>query len=348
MIKKYKLVQMTENGQTVTRIKALRDGGHFKKGDIGGIVDASSSLSQSDDGWLDYGSMLSESTITGDVFIKDSCIIKSSFINVHGRIEKSYLSKAMLSGADVSISNSAFKGLHGNLTVYLQAKSAKFEHSAVLSGKVHLFEVSMETNGDDLPVALGDVTIQKSKFDAPVTVTDSFLYNSVFSGVMRLENSMINNSTVKSTGGAHPVLAAPVIKCFMLVGSKVAIHDGRNFNLTTGICISDVECSDLSKVTMMMTDTYTVVRIPESKWFVHFTPVNRQVTTEFDTLKALSSSELYDLLENARGEKLGDALELARICILLACNEPSNNIRKKLKKLRLKLMFRKIWEYIRR
>ena len=52
--KKYKLTSVTKvvNGCTVYRIKALKDFGTVKKGDMGGYIQSSMNLSHDDDCWI--------------------------------------------------------------------------------------------------------------------------------------------------------------------------------------------------------------------------------------------------------------------------------------------------------
>lgn len=342
MDKKYKLIHSKENGKTVTRIKALRDGEHFRKGEVGGIVDAASSLNQYDESWVDFESTLQGTTVSGNVYIgKLSTIINSELINVTGRIQNTCLSGASLYGAKVEIGDSFIKTLTGTSTLSLSAANVRLACGSTMSGKVLLNDVCMETfQGANLPVQLYDVNIQHSVFKSPATVTDTFIYKSNFNGLMRIANSMITNSTIESTGGNTPAVSAPVIQCVHLLGSKARIADGRNVSLSTGICIDDVDCNDLADVMMTVTGTFTVVRVPENRWFIQLPAPSKLEPTEFDKVRCMSSAELYDMLEAARGDQLGEALEIVRICIPMTQNEPRDNIRKKLKKIRRKLLVR--------
>jgi len=342
MDKKYKLIRSKENGKTVTRIKALRDSEHFMKGEVGGIVDAASSLNQYDESWVDFDSTLQGTTVSGNVYIsKNSTISDSKLVNVTGRIQNACLSGASLSGATVDIIDSFIKSLSGTSTLSLSAVNVSLVCSSTMSGKVTLNDVRMETfQGAKLPVQLYDVTISQTVFKSPVSATDTFIHKSKFIGLMRIANSMITNSTIESTGGNTPAVSAPVIQCLHLVGSKARIADGRNVSLSTGICIDDVDCADLANVMMTVTGTFTVVRVPENRWCIQLPATSKLENIEFDTVFSMSSSELYDMLAAARGDQLGEALELARICIPMTQNEPSDNIRKKLKKIRRKLLVR--------
>lgn len=348
MDKKYKLIHSKENGKTVTRIRALRDGEHFMKGEVGGIVDAESILNQYDESWVDFESTLRGTTVSGNVYIgKKSTLENSELVNVTGLIQDTYLSDASLYGAKVDISGSYIKALSGTSPLSLTAVKAILACGSTMSGKVLLDDVNMETFPDaNLPVQLSDVTIQHSVFQSPATVTDTFIHRSNFNGLMRIANSMITNSTIESTGGNTPAVSAPVIQCLHLVGSKAMISDGRNVSLSTGICINDVDCTDLANVMMTVTGTFTVVRIPENRWCIQLPAGSKLENTEFDTVRSMSSSDLYGMLEAAKGDQLGEALELVRICIPMTQNEPSDKIRKKLKKIRRKLLARWILRHI--
>lgn len=342
MNKKYRLIHRKENGKSVTRIKALRDGEHFMKGDVGGIVDAASSLNQYDESWVDFESTLQGTTVSGNVYIsKKSTLVNSELINVTGRIQNTCLSGASLYGAKVEISDSFIKTLSGTGTLSLFAANVSLSCGSTMDGKVLLNDVRMEAfQGANLPVQLSDVNIHQAVFNSPATVTDTFIYKSNFNGLMRIANSMIINSTIESTGGNTPAVSAPVIQCLHLVGSKAMISDGRNVSLSTGICINDVDCADLANVMMTVTGTFTVVRVPENRWCIQLPACSKLENLEFDTVRSMSSSDLYGMLEAAKGDQLGEALELVRICIPMTQNEPSDNIRKKLKKIRRKLLFR--------
>lgn len=344
MDKKYTLIHRKENGKEVTRIKALRDGEHFMKGDVGGIVDAASSLNQYDESWVDFDSTLQGTTVSGNVHIgKKSTLADSELLNVVGRIQNTCLSGASLYGATVDIRDSFIKTLSGTSTLSLTAANVSLSCGSAMDGKVLLNDVRMDTfQGANLPVQLADVNIQHSVFKSPATVTDTTIYKSTFIGLMRIANSMIVNSTIESTGGNTPAVSAPVIQCLYLLGSKTRIADGRNVSLSTGICINDVECDDLAKVMMTVTGTFTVVRVPDNRWCIKLPAGSKLENLEFDTVCFMSSSDLYGMLEAARGDQLGEALDLVRICIPMTQNEPSDNIRKKLKKIRRKLLVRYI------
>ena len=338
---KYTLVHLVEDGLNVTRIKALRDGENFIKGDVGCRVDGTSSISQYDESWADFDSELVNTRLTGNVHVTSSRLVDSELLNVTGRIDKSYLAHASLYGATVSIDESTFPLIAGTATLNLTTAYAKFSCGATMSGKVGLNDVQMDTfPGADLPVQISDSTVQHSKFKSPATITDTFIYKCRFEGLMRIERSLMTNSSVTSDGGNYPAVRAPSIVCLQLVGSNVRIPDGKTALFTSGICISDIECDDLSSVMTTIGRKVTVVRVPGSKWCIQFNTDSPLAGTKVDIMQSMTDATMYKLLDTASGDQLGDALELANICIGMACGEVDAGTRKSLRRLRRKLRFR--------
>ena len=79
MEKKYEILKDTEKdffGHNVYRIRALKDFGNVKKGDIGGYVESEYNLSQEGDCWIYNNATACENSIvSGNSEIKDHAIV---------------------------------------------------------------------------------------------------------------------------------------------------------------------------------------------------------------------------------------------------------------------------------
>lgn len=75
--KKYELSNETKeyNGSTLYRIKALKDFGNIKAGDLGGYVESENNLSQEGDCWI-----CDNAIVCGDARIKDNAYVSGNTI----------------------------------------------------------------------------------------------------------------------------------------------------------------------------------------------------------------------------------------------------------------------------
>ena len=345
MDKKYKLVRRKENGKTVTRIKALRDGKSFKKGELGATVDENSELSQIDDSWADYRSELHNARIHGDISIRDSIVRDSVLTEVRGRIQNSLLVNAMANLSELRITDSNFIGeLRGDCTLVLEADQASFDCSVVLYGRVILCGAKM--HGFDnaiLPVKLSDATLQHATFNSPATVTDSFIFRSDFKGVMAIDQSRIQNSRLETCCGNSPEHFAPQIHCLAMVGSRATVPDGREYMFSTGVTLSDLTDVDLSAIRWMTAGKFVVVRVPGRKWFMQPTPTPSLFDDEHMHGTEPTTADLCRTLSGVRGpDATGEAAGLLRACLMLSEGEPGKAERKQMRRLYWKLVFRRI------
>jgi len=79
MEKKYEILKDTEKdffGHNVYRIRALKDFGNVKKGDIGGYVESEYNLSQEGDCWIYNNATACENSIvSGNAVVKDCAVV---------------------------------------------------------------------------------------------------------------------------------------------------------------------------------------------------------------------------------------------------------------------------------
>lgn len=345
MQKKYKLVKRKDEcGNTVTRVQALRDGKNFCKGEIGGIVDSDSSLSMDDESWIDYSSKLTRSSVSGDVLLKDTRLIDSKLTYVTGSIVHSILIGMRCEHSRVSIYCSTCKTLRATASVFLNITASRLECPVETRGTITLINVRMNAGEDNKNTSILDsVTIDEMDSTAPVSIADSYLYKTSLRGMMQLSESTITNSTLRSECEDGELSLSPLIQNLHMVGSMACIPKNSRVTLTSGICISDVNCSDLSKVKVTLDGNDRIVlRVPGIKWYVQDRALTGLVSYDCDSDIAMTSEGLYRMLREAHGGKVDPALELLTVCIHMMRSEPDSEIKKKLTRLRTKLFIRRL------
>lgn len=344
MGKKYKLITRKEHGETVTRIKALRDGEHFIKGEVGGIIDSKSNLSQYDESWVDFESELHASTVSGNLNISKTVLDNTKLAECNGNINSAVLGNVDLGFADLSISWSMLKGVRGMQGVILCAYESSLDCKVTMSGKVELSSVNLrEGKHTDGLMTLHDINFTKVTMSAPITAITDFLYNCTLNGPMNLEACNITNSTVVSDGDET---GEPKLHSVNLIGSKIVIPDGKRVMLSNGITIDDVDCPDFSKVTISSSPNFVIVRVPDQKWYVWFSVGHGFVDHTYAMQQSYTSETLYRTLDEATGDHLSDAVEVLRSVVFMMRDEPNSDIKSKLKRLRMKLFARNIIRHL--
>ena len=171
--KKYKLVKrksiITGNGTILYRIKALKDFGNVKNGEIGGFVESENNLSQEGNCWihdeakvLDNAMVLGNAQVLDHAIIKDyatvsdSACIKGSNVLISGKshiydaviIDNSKITGECNIGGNVKIDNSLiFNSLitgHGYISIstiinsiiedFAKIEQSKLNYSSVING----------------------------------------------------------------------------------------------------------------------------------------------------------------------------------------------------------------------
>lgn len=134
--RKYEMVLETEfNGQTVQRIRALRDFRDVKAGDLGGYVATDKSLSQTGESWvypdayvLGNGHVHGDATISSGTVVEDNAVVSDS---------------AKVTG-DVLVTDSARVSGQAEVTSGIAPNKTVIEYDALVSGNAQI---------------IGDVTI---------------------------------------------------------------------------------------------------------------------------------------------------------------------------------------------
>ena len=131
MSKKYELTPETqkENGKTLYRIKALRDFGDVKAGDLGGWVESESNLDHVGDCWVfDNAEVSGDAWLSGDAWVYGNAQVYGD-ARVYG--------DAWLSGDAWVYGNAQVYGdarVFGNAQVYGDARVYKKSHTITFSG----------------------------------------------------------------------------------------------------------------------------------------------------------------------------------------------------------------------
>lgn len=169
MTLKYELTDETKNqGILLHRIRALKDFGNVKAGDLGGFIESMDNLSQDGDCWVyEHGQVMEEAVVEGNAKIKgtvkDSAHIMGNsetgpwtFVGSHAVLNnvKLYEKSQVLGSA--SVSDTVMHGIsqiNGNSTV---CNAALYGHALISdsnvkpagSDKVHMSDYSYIINAD--------------------------------------------------------------------------------------------------------------------------------------------------------------------------------------------------------
>lgn len=145
-MKKYKLTSECVNfdGKYLHRIRALRDFGNVKKGELGGYVESEKNLTHEGTAWVSgYAKVIGDSSITGCAVVTDQAIIRD-----HARVISYALvwdnadigENVVVSGHTQVHGSSRLRG-HARINDYAEINGnafignfAKVEHEAVVGG----------------------------------------------------------------------------------------------------------------------------------------------------------------------------------------------------------------------
>lgn len=190
MAKKYELYPDYDysKGAPLMRVRALRDFGDVKKGDLGGVVSGEHNLPQSGDCWLSYWcKLLGQSTLSDDAQLKGRVTVVDN-VSISDRVIVA--GDSMVRGSAVLRGNVRVNGkvfikdnvvLEHDVTVY---GSPRIEGNSRLSGKVIV---------SDSARILGDSVLKDNvRVKHHACVKDSLLTNQVVVEGM----SFIDKSTV--------------------------------------------------------------------------------------------------------------------------------------------------------
>jgi len=343
--KKYKIVTVkNDKGQLERRIKALRDGQFFAKGDLGAIIDKDSSLSQEDDSWADKTSMVVNTYVSGNLHIVGSKLSNCRMGGFYGVISHSEVN-GMVSGSTdfhTNICLSESKILVAEKCALLYSASLKMEHSTIrcmnvyISGKV---DINRSNIGDTEAqiIDLHNLRINNSEFkDSELhkaTMVDGcFLFSSRILGPAQLSNCHITNSIIdyhyaprgmglNAENASNPPSPYSVDGA-NLTGSYAVCHADDDIHMLGGITISDMAKFDLGDVIMVTNDDAIVARVPGRQWYIELVS-NNYFDKKTKSIPGITDDSLIGFLNSTKTNDSRLAKSLIELCIT-ACRKPED------------------------
>ena len=197
--KKYKLIKrksiVTGNGTILYRIKALKDFGNVKKGEIGGFVESENNLCQEGNCWIhDEAKVLDNAMVLGNAQVLDHAIIKDyATVSDSACIKGSNVlisGKSHIYGA-VIIDNSKITGecyIGGNVKIY---NSSIFNSLITGPGYISISNIISSTIEDF-------AKIEQSKLNYSSVINGSSVDSSRIENVTMLDGAVVKNISIKN------------------------------------------------------------------------------------------------------------------------------------------------------
>lgn len=294
MGKKYKLVTVKENGIPVTRLKALRDGKWFNKGDLGArIVDPEVfDMSQDDESWADYKSELTNCTI------KDSDVIifysKCNDLNINrstGKITCSTISGGLY--ANSAAFEIVFSTLAALVTLSHSSNtkiaSAEISKPCTATGNTeircsgiaaedfqripdaHNLQPCQVWTIDSMTVELIDSRIYNSRIFAHFFASNTEIFGTDILGALNINDSTLTNVTVYGSKRYVNKSYLPTISNAWFTGGRIEV-----FKPTRCASCSDVNINDWGNyrlnpghIVAMSNSEASIARIRDrGKWYI--------------------------------------------------------------------------------
>lgn len=210
--KKYKLVKrksiVTGNGTILYRIKALKDFGNVKKGEIGGFVKSENNLSQEGNCWIhNEAKVLDNAMVLGNAQVLDHVIIKD-----YATVSDS----ACIKGSNVLISGKSH--IYGAVII----DNSKITGECNIGGNVKIDNSS----------------IFNSLITGPGYISISTIINSIIEDFAKIEKSKLNYSSVIN---GSSVDSARIENVTMLDGAVV-----KNVIIKNAVLSSEANISSVS------------------------------------------------------------------------------------------------------
>lgn len=331
---KFKVITRKEDGREVRRIKALRDGKHFKKGDIGGII-VRSTLSQDGECWLDYCSEIYDSAISGDVEVINSTLERCMLSYTDGMVADSTLHAATVCYCDINIVKSTIENIltpTGRTNIRITETTSLFD--LVIEGNAKILGCTFgETSRNDkVEFRVNDSYMNRCKFGSQAQIYDSTIAGCTVDGPITLANTILINDTVHIR--KLQSVCPPILESARITGSTFSAFYGEKIMLCTGLNLSDFECDDIGKVSLIANGNYKVARVPGKKWFFDIPGGSWIPDSVFE-------GNLYSFLKDSAALHFDDVCNLVYMCLHVMHREPRTK-----EKARLKLLY--IWLSIRR
>lgn len=262
-------------GRVLKQIKALRDFGNVKKGDLGGYVEHNLNLSQEGNCWIDEKTVICESGyVGGDVEIKGNVVVKGNSVIVNDFYQADRkLAKPLIIENDTK----PIKGEND----YVKAISFEGNTKILGNGKIHF---------DDK----GDVNLNN------ITFLNTFSVNEInidTSKEIYLENCNLLNVTLE---GKNNLYHSNLNGCYL----SDTVMNSSHINYETKIIESDVHYSSVSNsevVKSKIKDSIILKDKIENKMIAHF-----KLDKPNDTLYLLYAP-INDLSQQ---DKLHDVIDL--------------------------------------
>ena len=338
--KKYKIVTVkNDKGQLERRIKALRDGRFFNKGDLGAIIDEDSNLSQEDDSWADKTSMLVNTSVSGDLHIVGSKLTNCQMGGFYGDISHSEANGIVSGSTDfhTNIGLHDSKILVAGKCVLLYSASLKMEQSTIrcmnvrITGRVAINRSKIGDTEAQI-IDLHNLRINNSDFkdsELPkATMVDGcYLFSSKILGPAQLSNCSITNSIIdyhylpRGVGlNAENASNTPYsVDGANLTGSYTVCHADDDIHMLGGITISDMAKFDLGDVIMVTNDDAIVARVPRRQWYIELVS-NKYFDRKTKSIPGISDDSLIRFFNATKTDDNILAKSLIELCIT-ACRK---------------------------
>lgn len=316
---KYKLVKVSENGTVVTRIKALKDGRFFKKGELGAIIRDFAVLDQEGDCWANYNSILTGDTrIGGNTSVVDSsidsCILKGS-----GTVYRSILHAVNNQWVELYIEHC---GNTGRIQIYGDDHTRTMIKKSVLVGEI---EIHGNTTLDDSKLGkttdsaqsthdkfrLSDASLTHATLDGNIDIDDSELFRTSVTGDIWIQNSILLNDDIQSIKRKSVYETAKVENTWM-TGSKLKFPAICTLSLANTVNVNDVSVCEPGKIRLSWGCDSTIVRVPGLKWYIRF--IGGYGIDNADEQKDYSTNELMNKLKKIDTQYWSSASSLLARC----------------------------------
>lgn len=294
MGKKYKLVTVKENGIPLTRLKALRDGKWFNKGDLGArIVDPEVfDMSQDDESWADYKSELTNCTIKdSDVIIFDSKCTDLTINRSIGKITYSTISGGLYANsavfeivfstltALVTLSNSSNtkiasteikKPCKATGNTEIRGSGIATEDFQMIPDKHNLHPYQVWTI-DSMAVELIDSRIYNSRIFAHFFASNTEIFGTDIVAAVNINDSTLTNVTVYGSKQYVAKSSLPTISNAWFTGGNIEVSKNTRCASCSDVNINDWGACRLNPghIVAMSNSEASIARIRNrGKWYI--------------------------------------------------------------------------------
>lgn len=332
---KYKVVIVKNaNGIPERRIKALRDGKYFNKGDLGAIIDEESSLSQYDDSWATEGAKIEHTMIGGDsdLLITGSSVMKDcQLVDVNGVIMNSSVARLKNDNNDVitvrikdsKIEIADIVRLKNNTVLHIDKSTIRCKHLQV-SGNISIVNSMI---GDskallkDCPSLCIDQSeiigcgLPESDFIQGCRLYKSRIYGSAYLNACEITNSTLeySNKPYKDNEELSKNMGY-MVNGACISGAQPVCHSGDEIHLLSGITISGLIHFDLASTIIRTNEDAIVARVPGTQWYIESTS-RRYFDHKTQVLPGITTDSLIAFFNATKTADARLAKSIIRLCI---------------------------------